>query len=405
MTHVLPVAIATLVTLLTLTPARRPSLAASASFWLTYLVSEAPILSFCWLLITVDDALAHLSLGSRSGLIVLGLLIMTTSGLALVVSAPADGRPAVARAVNDHLSPGEPRETVGRRPPGHRSSGSSSGQSRYRPRTVERIADIDYGPAGRRNRLDLYRHRSRPSGAPVLIHFHGGRFRVGGKSREARALLHRLAGQGWVCVSAEYRLRRAGRFPASMIDAKRVVAWVRRHAAEYGADPSLVVVAGSSAGAHLASMAALTPNDPAFQPGFESDNTSVSGAICLYGYYGERSVEGALPSSPRAYIHRDAPPFFVAHGDNDTVVPVASAASFADALRRASLSPVVYAALPGAQHTFDLLRSIRLEHMLDGVETSTRWIRARHHPAIGQSVSGACVERVGPRVALESTSL
>jgi acetyl esterase/lipase len=36
---------------------------------------------------------------------------------------------------------------------------------------------------------------------------------------------------------------------------------VRQHAAEYGADPSLLVVAGSSAGAHLASMAALTAND------------------------------------------------------------------------------------------------------------------------------------------------
>jgi alpha/beta hydrolase fold len=50
---------------------------------------------------------------------------------------------------------------------------------------------------------------------------------------------------------------------------KQAIAWVRRHGAEHGADPSVLVVAGSSAGAHLASMAALTPNDPAFQPGFE----------------------------------------------------------------------------------------------------------------------------------------
>ena len=227
---------------------------------------------------------------------------------------------------------------------------------------------------------------------------------MGGKNREARALFHRLAGQGWVCLSAEYRLRRDGHFPASLIDAKRVIAWVRRHAAEYGADPSLVVVAGSSAGAHLASMAALTPNDPAFQPGFESHDTSVSGVICLYGYYGERGVQGALPSSPRSYIHRDAPPFFLAHGDNDTLVPVASAASFADALRTASLSPVIYAALPGAQHTFDLLRSIRLEHVLDGIETFTTWIRTHHDAGIGRPVSGTSPDPVGLPPALESTS-
>ena len=120
----------------------------------------------------------------------------------------------------------------------------------------------DYGPAGRRNRLDLYRHRSRPAGAPVLIHFHGGRFRMGGKSREARTLFYRLAHKGWVCISADYRVRRAGRFPASQVDAKRAIAWVRQHAGDAGADPSLLVVAGGSAGAHLASMAALTANDP-----------------------------------------------------------------------------------------------------------------------------------------------
>ena len=135
-------------------------------------------------------------------------------------------------------------------------------------RDVERIANVSYGDAGRANRLDLYRHRSHPAGAPVLIHFHGGHFRMGAKSREARAIFYRLAGHGWVCASANYRLREAGRFPNSLIDAKKAIAWARRHAPEYDADPTVLFVAGSSAGAHLASMAALTPNDPAFQPGF-----------------------------------------------------------------------------------------------------------------------------------------
>ena len=46
-------------------------------------------------------------------------------------------------------------------------------------------------------------------------------------------------------------------------------------------------MAGSSAGAHLAAMAALTINDPNYQPGFEHDDTTVTGAVCLYGYYGD----------------------------------------------------------------------------------------------------------------------
>ena len=47
-----------------------------------------------------------------------------------------------------------------------------------------------------------------------------------------------------------------------------VIAWVRAHGPGYGADPALLFVSGSSAGAHMAALAALTPNDPAFQPGF-----------------------------------------------------------------------------------------------------------------------------------------
>ncbi len=54
-------------------------------------------------------------------------------------------------------------------------------------------------------------------------------------------------------------------------------------------------VAGSSAGAHLAASAALTPRAPAFQPGFEDADTSVTAAICLYGYYGAVDADAGVP--------------------------------------------------------------------------------------------------------------
>jgi len=74
-----------------------------------------------------------------------------------------------------------------------------------RPDVVRR-ANIPYGPAGRPNLLDLYLPRSGATSGPCLVYFHGGAYRTGRKNREARALIHRLAGQGWVCVSANYRL-------------------------------------------------------------------------------------------------------------------------------------------------------------------------------------------------------
>ncbi len=104
----------------------------------------------------------------------------------------------------------------------------------------------------------------------------------------------------------------SGRFPDQLIDVKKVIAWVREHGHEYGVDPEMVVAAGSSAGGHLASLAALTANDPVFQPGFEQADTSVIAAISLYGYYGSIDTKDAS-SSPLAYVGADAPPFFVAH--------------------------------------------------------------------------------------------
>jgi acetyl esterase/lipase len=49
----------------------------------------------------------------------------------------------------------------------------------------------------------------------------------------------------------------------------------RGHGAEFGADPSTIFVAGSSAGAHLMTLAALTSDDPTYQPGFERSATQV----------------------------------------------------------------------------------------------------------------------------------
>jgi acetyl esterase/lipase len=236
-----------------------------------------------------------------------------------------------------------------------------------RPRSVERIADLAYGPHGRRNLLDLYRHRSAPADAPVLVHFHGGSYSSGGKNRHSLPLLHRLAGRGWVCISATYRLRPEATFEDHLIDAKRVIAWVRAHGREFGADPDRIVLSGSSAGAHMSAMAALTHDDPRFQPGFEDVDTSVSAVVGLNGWW-DRYFGGAPGTSPADRARADAPPFLIVHGDHDTIAPAAEARRCAEALREVSTQPVVYAELPGAQHGFDLFHSPRFEAVVNAVE-------------------------------------
>jgi acetyl esterase/lipase len=126
---------------------------------------------------------------------------------------------------------------------------------------------------------------------------------------------------------------------------------VREHGLEYSADPTVIFAAGSSAGGNPALLAALTPNQPAFQPG----------------------------SSARTPL---APPIFLAHGDQDTYVPVESARFMAERLRSRSTEPVVYAELPGGQHSFDLFHSIRFEEVVYGVEAFTAWVISRPPPDV-----------------------
>ena len=205
----------------------------------------------------------------------------------------------------------------------------------------------------------------------MLIHLHGGGFVQGGKSREGVTLLNQLADHGWLCVSANYGLRSQGAFPQSLVDTKRVIAWVRAHASELGADPDQIFLAGGSAGGHLAISAALTARDPRFQPGFEQADTSVAGAVAVYGYLGPRGSDPA--SSPAGLARPDAPPIMIVHGARDTAIPPVGPRSVAAGLQAASKSPVVYAELPDTQHNFDLFASVRARVAANAIEAFLGW--------------------------------
>ena len=73
-------------------------------------------------------------------------------------------------------------------------------------------------------------------------------------------------------------------------------------------------------------------------------------------------------ASPLSRVHADAPPFLVIQGDRDSLCPVAEAKLFARTLAGVSESPVAYAEIPGAQHAFDIFRSLRSELVMHGVE-------------------------------------
>ncbi|GAA4056571.1 alpha/beta hydrolase [Actinomadura miaoliensis] len=344
----------------------RPRPLAMLSFRLGVALNELPFVAIAWLLAATVLAFVQGDLASPVPVVAAAV---TMAGLGLMAWRGRQALPAVQRAMGPM--------PVSRRLPYGRILLSPFLRRR---RAVERIPDLPYGPAGRRNLLDLYRHRSRPTGAPVLIHLHGGGYTAGRKNSQSLPLLYRLADQGWVCVSANYRLRPQATFHDHLVDAKRVIAWVRRHGPAYGADPDRIVLAGSSAGAHLSAMAAFTPNDPAFQPGFDDVDTSVAAVIGLGGYYGPYYGMGPQ-TSPIAQVRPDAPPFFIAHGDHDTVAPVEGARLFAERLRELSTQPVVYAELPGGQHAFDLFHSLRFDAVVNAIDAFTARVLSSASPA------------------------
>jgi acetyl esterase/lipase len=381
-------------TLLAVRPPRpRRSSPFRLSFWLAFLINELPFVAFY--ILVASTVLAILQSGTDSPVFwaAFGIAVLVAAGLVLIAWRALLAKPALDRALREGLGVDWREHVEAAMAPRFRRSLPFARiliAPFFRRHDVERISNIRYGNEGSANFLDVYRHRSRPAGGPTFVHMHGGAFVMGKKSREARALLYRLASQGWVCISANYRLRGAGAFPNSLIDVKHVLAWVREHGRGYGADPVEVFVAGSSAGAHLAAMAALTPNDRRFQPGFEHVDTSVTAVVCLYGYYGIDS-DSALLSSFLAAGGAEAPPFFVAHGDRDTLVVVEDARRFTERLRATSSNAVVYAELPWGQHSFDLFRSIRFETVIDGVEAFAAWVRSRDRKPSG------ILEPAGPK--------
>jgi len=260
---------------------------------------------------------------------------------------------------------------------------------------VERIRDVDFGgDAGASVRLDVYRPRTGGGPFPVLLYVHGGGWTIGSKNFQGLATCTHMASRGWLCVNADYRLSPRATFPDHIVDVKRAIRWVREEGARLGADPDFIVLTGGSAGGHLCALAALTPNDAEYQPGFEQVDTSVQGCIPFYGVFDftgqqdhwphrglyetiERVVlkvgrqedpEAFRRASPLHRVHAGAPPFLVIHGTADSLVPIEESRVFHRALAEATGGRAALAEIPGAQHAFELFASLRTEHLRGALE-------------------------------------
>jgi len=381
-------------------------------FWFGWPTSEVPGLYFTASLL---DALRRGRRGDfagRRGKVALGLTAASWALLGVIryrgVTTPG---PVLEAGLREQLGP-DYADELARLPTQPTRRGRRNLPLRNtvaRRRYVEKKNVVSYGPH-RANMADIWRRRDLPRDgkAPVLLQVPGGAWVIGMRRPQAYPLMSHLAARGWVCVSIGYRVSPRHTWPDHIVDVKRALAWVKENIADYGGDPNFVAMTGESAGGHLCALAALTPNDPKFQPGFEDADTSVVAAVPIYGRYDWFTTEGEgrrefvellekfvvkrtlathrdvfIDASPIRDVRADAPPFFVLHGTDDSLIPVGEARDFVEQLRSVSKAPVPYAELPHAQHAFDIFSSPRAHQSAEAIARFLSWVYATNPPPSG----------------------
>lgn len=253
------------------------------------------------------------------------------------------------------------------------------------PGGVTSLADVPYQTlSGYRPQIvDIYMPPRTAGPKPLILYIHGGGW-IAGHTRHAGAMgnfpaaLARLAGEGFVVASLEYRLAREAPFPAQVQDARAALHFLKSHAARYGIDPARTGVWGGSAGGHIAALTALTCGvsalnapDAAIAPGEEC----VQAAAIWYGVFDVGALVASRPggtdqgintllgctgpctpgqlsaASPDTYIDPRDPPFLLVHGEGDKTVPVAQSHLAELALKQAGV-PVQAIYIPGVDHSF-----------------------------------------------------
>jgi acetyl esterase/lipase len=244
--------------------------------------------------------------------------------------------------------------------------------------------NLAYGTHARQ-KLDLYLPVGGLTPRSLVIWIHGGGWQGGDKypCNHAPSL---LAG-GFAIASINYRLSGDATFPAQIHDCRAAVRWLRAHAAEYGLDPRRVGSWGSSAGGHLSAMLG-TAGDVASLEGSVGGNVSKSSRVqAAADWFGPSNLFTMYPShdacnspesrligqclgeikahlddpawqawaqllraaSPVFHVSRDDPPFHIAHGTADPVVPPGQSQELHDALVTAQV-PSTVRYVEGAGH-------------------------------------------------------
>ena len=242
------------------------------------------------------------------------------------------------------------------------------------------IRDLAYVSNGHpKQRLDLY-FPAHDGKLPLIIAIHGGAFMAGDKQQVNVIQFLRA---GYAVASINYRLSGDAIFPAAVEDCKAAVRWLRVSAGKYNIDPNRFGAWGSSAGGHLVAMLGTTTGTHAFDTGEDMGVSSVVQAVADFfgptdflqmdahrlptgmqhnpaGSPESRFIGGPIQenkekvkqANPITYVSKKTPPFFIAHGEVDPLVPHHQSELLETALKKSGV-PVTFYTVKGAGHGFN----------------------------------------------------
>ncbi|MGH9511381.1 MAG: alpha/beta hydrolase fold domain-containing protein [Terriglobales bacterium] len=249
-------------------------------------------------------------------------------------------------------------------------------------------ADIVYTRAnGQELKLDVISIDPSIIARPTLLYIYGGGWVQGTKGSVTLAPLPYLY-KGMNVVNVNYRVASEALAPAAVEDCRCALRWIYRHAKDYGFDTSKIVVAGESAGGHLA----LTTGMLDASTGFDNECPAEEGepplkAAAIVSYSGPTDVAdllegphqrwfalkwfGSIPNrlelarrlSPVNYVRAGLPPIIQAHGDSDPHVPYEQAVRLHEALDQVGV-PNQLITLKGPIHGWAVEKELNVEEQV-----------------------------------------